>query len=165
MGALPAAECEPFGMIPIGSIANRYCSGELFYDADVAITNGPYELGFPPLTEPMVDVEATAAALGTLGHVTADEAVAIVAAARRIFFADRTVEAIFAHPSLPRDSRLQQLYVTHRVSQKTADALELLAVLKAWQPGETPAAPAWRFATSPFWNERVTPRSSSVTPL
>ena len=165
MGALRAAECEPFGMLPIGSIAERYCAGTLNDDADVALTNGPAELGFPPLTEPMVDVEATASALCVAGHVSADEAAAIVGAARRVFFADRTVEAIFAHPSLPRDERLQRLYLTHRVSQKTADALELLAVLKAWRPGEPRPGPAWRFANSPFWNERVTPHSSSVTPL
>ena len=58
MGALRVSECEAFGMIPVGDIAHRYCSGELFDDADVALTNGPAELGFPPLTEAMVDVEA-----------------------------------------------------------------------------------------------------------
>ena len=51
MGALRAAECEAFGMVPVGDIARRYCSGALFDDADVALTNGPAELGFPPLTE------------------------------------------------------------------------------------------------------------------
>ena len=34
MGALRAAECEPFGMVPVGAIARRYCSGELYDDAD-----------------------------------------------------------------------------------------------------------------------------------
>src|SRR3954452_8807487 len=30
MGALRASECEAFGMIPVGDIARRYCTGELF---------------------------------------------------------------------------------------------------------------------------------------
>lgn len=165
MGALRAAECEPFGMRPIGSIARRYCSGELYDDADVALTNGPAELGFPPLTEAMVDVEATAAELASRGLVTSSDAGALIAVARRIFFADRTADAIFDRLGGPGAARLRQLYLAHRVSQKTLDALELVAFLKALQPGAAPAHPDWTFANSPFWAERVTPRSSSVTPL
>ncbi len=165
MGALRAAECEAFGMVPVGDIARRYCSGALFDDADVALTNGPAELGFPPLTEPMVDVEATAAHLAAHGHATAADAREIVATARAIFFADRTVEAVFARLPLPRAAALHRLYVAHRVSRKTADALELLALVKSLQPGAAAPRPAWRFANSPFWTGRVTPRSSSVTPL
>jgi hypothetical protein len=165
MGALRAAECEAFGMIPVGDIARRYCSGALFDDADVALTNGPAELGFPPLTEAMVDVEATASHLATLGLVPPAEATAIVASARKIFFADRTVEAIFERLDHLRAAKLGQLYVSHRISQKTRDALELLELMKALQPGIAEAKPAWRFANSPFWAGRDTPRSSSVTPL
>lgn len=165
MGALRAAECAPFGMLPVGSIARRYCSGELCDDADVALTNGPAELGFPPLTEPMVDVEATAAHLVALHLVSPAGAAAIVAGARRIFFADRTVDTIFERLDHPGATRLHQLYAAHRVSQKTRDALELLDVLKALQPDAAAADPVWRFASSPFWNDRATPRSSSVTPL
>jgi hypothetical protein len=161
MGALRAAECEPFGMIPIGSIAGRYCSGELYDDADVALTNGPAELGFPPLTEAMVDVDATVTHLIAHRLVTPAEAAAITTAARKIFFADRTIEAIFARLA----PRLHQLYAANRVSQKTRDALELVEVLKALQPAANQVKPAWRFANSPFWSGRVTPRSSSVTPL
>src|SRR5690606_24320898 len=95
MGALRAAECEAFGMVPVGAIARRYCAGALYDDADVALTNGPAELGFPPLTEPMVDVEATLAHLTSHGLVTPAQARAISAAARAVFFADRTIEAVF----------------------------------------------------------------------
>ena len=165
MGALRAAECEPFGMIPIGSIAHRYCSGELYDDSDVALTNGPAELGFPPLTEPMVDVAATTAHLAAEGLVSAAEAHAITTAAAKIFFADRTVEAIFRQIGGCRHAELERLYLAHRVSQKTRDALELLEVLKGLEAGRAESGPAWHFANSPFWSGRVTPRSSSVTPL
>ncbi len=165
MGALRAAECEAFGMVPVGEIARRYCSGALFDDADVALTNGPAELGFPPLTEAMVDVEATAAHLAARGLVTAAEAQAIAAAARETFFADRTLEALFARLPHPRAAELHRLYSANRVSRKTLDALELLELMKSLRPGAADAAPGWRFANSPFWAGRVTPRSSSVTPL
>ena len=165
MGALRAAECEPFGMVPVGDIARRYCSGALCDDADVALTNGPAELGFPPLTEAIVDVAATAAHLAGLGLATPAEAEAITAAARAIFFADRTVEAVFERLDHPRAAELHGLYAAHRVSQKTRDALQLLELLKSLQPGAAEPAPGWRFANSPFWTGRDTSRSSSVTPL
>jgi hypothetical protein len=161
MGALRAAECRAFGMIPIGDIAMRYCSGELFDDADVALINGPVELGFPPLTEAMVDVEATLAHLRSAGLATAAEVAAIRTAARGLFFADRTVEAMFA----TLDARLMALYRTHRVGLKKTDALTLVDTLKALAPVRTFPAPAWRLAASPFWTGRPAPRSSSVTPL
>ena len=165
MGALRAAECEAFGMVPVGSIARRYCTGELYDDADVALTNGPAELGFPPLTEPMVDVEATAAHLVARHLVSPSGAAAIIAGARKLFFADRTPEAIFEHIDIPRAERLRELYLAHRISQKTADALELLDLLKSLDASASQANPSFRFANSPFWNGRVTPHSSSVTPL
>jgi hypothetical protein len=161
MGALRAAECEPFGMVPIGSIARRYCSGDLYDDADVALTNGPAELGFPPLTEAMVDVEATAAHLLAQRLVTAAGAAAIIAAARGLFFADRSLDALCEKLGPDRAA----LYRAHRVSQKSRDALELVEVLKALNPATEAPPPAWRFARSPFWADRVTPRSSSVTSL
>lgn len=162
MGALRAAECEPFGMIPIGQIANRYCSGELFDDAEVALTNGPAELGFPPLTEAMVDVLATVGHLLTADLISTATAREIEAAARAIFFADRTADAIFERLKAPE---LLGLYAANRVSQKTRDALELVETLKAWNAAERGTPPDWRFSNSPFWTGRTAARSSSVTPL
>lgn len=157
MGALRAAECEAFGMVPVGAIATRYCTGELFDDADVALTNAPAELGFAPLTEPIVDIEATLAHLQAHHLVTDAESDAIRSAARAIFFADRTIDAIFAALGGSRAGALRALYLTHRISQKAADALELLATMKAFSRTERTAPPDWRFARSPFWNDRVTP--------
>ena len=94
MGALRAAECAAFGMIPVGGIANGYCSGELFDDADVAVTNGPLELGYPPLTEPMVTVAATLTDLAARDLLGPEESRSILAAAQSIYFADRTIEAM-----------------------------------------------------------------------
>lgn len=164
MGALRAAECAPFGMIPIGSIATRFCSGELFDDADVAITNGPAELGFPPLTEAMVDVVATVDHLAALGLVTPSEAVCLVTTARTSFFADRTIETICARSGLARSAEIRDLWVAHRVSQKTLDALELVVAVRATDVRTSTAGPAWQLAQSPFWTGRDS-RSSAVTPL
>lgn len=162
MGALRAAECEVFGMIPVGDVALRYCTGELFDDADVALTNGPAELGFPPLTEALVDVEATAGRLWEMGLISCRAAEAIVTTARSIFFADRTIEILCAAlgPSMA------DLYRTHRVARKTTDALALVSRLRA-VPDIKAGRPRsdWHLANSPFWVRRALPRSSSVTLL
>ncbi|RYG97907.1 MAG: antibiotic resistance protein, partial [Alphaproteobacteria bacterium] len=63
MGALRAAECQPFGMVGVGRIFNDYASGELVDDADVALLHGPMEYGFRPITLPMVNIRATLKAL------------------------------------------------------------------------------------------------------
>ena len=127
MGALRAAECVSFGMRPIGSIAEAYCSGVLDDDAAVALSHGPKELGYPPLTEPLVDVQPTLAKLFDLGLLSEAEQRRFWEAACRLYFKDRTDEAIFATSG---DPAKLAAYREHRVSRKAEDALELIAELK-----------------------------------
>ena len=128
MGALRAAECAAYGMIPIGGVANAYASGTLDDDAAVALTHGPAELGYPPLTEPMVDVVPTLEKLQALGLMTEVEHHDIRDHAAAIFFKDRTDAAIFSDP---KHSALLAAYRAHRVNQKADDALLLIEALKA----------------------------------
>lgn len=162
MGALRAAECEAFGMVPIGDIAQRYCSGDLFDDADVAVINGPAELGFPPLTEPMVAVVATVEHLRGLELVTAAQAQAVVRAARSMYFADRTVAAMFEGAELGecRDA-VGAAYLANHVDPKAKDARLLIETIRRRAPAPQ-AQPAWDLASSPFWTGR-TVRSDVVT--
>jgi hypothetical protein len=125
MGALRAAECAPFGMRPIGAIAEAYCSGILDDDAAVALSHGPAELGYPPLTEPLVEVQPTLERLRQLGLLSNGELGQLWDEANRLYFKDRTDEAIFA--MLP--GKLGA-YREHRVSRKAEDALLLIAELK-----------------------------------
>jgi hypothetical protein len=126
MGALRAAECASFGMRPIGAIAQAYCSGVLDDDAAVALSHGPKELGYPPLTEPLVDVQPTLAHLCQLGLLSKSEQRQLWDEANRLYFKDRTDEAIFS--MLP--GKLGD-YRQHRVNRKAEDALLLIAELKA----------------------------------
>lgn len=128
MGALRAAECAAYGMVPIGVVANAYASGALDDDAAVALTHGPAELGYPPLTEPMVDVVPTLQKLQALGFMSESEHRAIHDRAAAIFFKDRTDAAIF---SAPEHAELLAAYRAHRVNQKAEDALLLIEALKA----------------------------------
>ncbi len=127
MGALRAAECASFGMRPIGLIAEAYRSGALDDDAAVALVHGPGELGYPALSEPLVDIAPTLERMRDAGCITEAEHRSIWARARELHFKDRTDEVLFAETKEP--SALAA-YRTHRVSQKTEDALLLIAELK-----------------------------------
>jgi hypothetical protein len=136
MGALRAAECASFGMRPIGQIAEAYCSGVLDDDAAVALSHGPMELGYPPLTEPLVDVEPTLAKLYRLRLLSKDERGEAWREARRLYFKDRSDRAIFAR--LP--GKLAA-YREHRVNLKGEDALLLVSELKKCPMHLAPAHP------------------------
>ncbi len=147
LGALRAAECAPYGMEPIGRIACSYQLGERVEDADVCLAHAPAELDFMPLSEPLVDVEATVAAMAARGSITGPQARRLMTAARAIYFADRTVEAIMEHAGLPG---FAGSYRECRVAAKTADALLLVEQLHALPQGRGPA-PDWTFVESDPW--------------
>ncbi len=144
IGALRAAECAPYGMVPVGPIAQSYASGARSEDADVCLAHAPAELDFMPLSEPLVDAEATIAAM----DVTPTEALALRLAANAIYFADRTVDAIVAAAGL--DPSFADRYRAARVRAKTADALLLVEQLRALRAGRQPV-PDWVFVESEPW--------------
>jgi hypothetical protein len=127
MGALRAAECASFGMVPVGTIAQAYLSGILDDDAAVALLHGPGELGYPPFTEPLVNVKPTLRRLHELGLISDKEREALWLEACRLHFKDRTVDAIFKGAGC---SWKAPAYEEHRVDQKGEDALLLVAELR-----------------------------------
>ena len=150
MGALRAAECAPFGMQPVGAIALSYLTGKRDDDADVGLVHAPAELGYLPLTEPIVDIEATLAPLVAAGALPATEAASILAHARSIFFGDRSAESVLP----PTLSALRNLLETHRVQQKRLDALELVARMREL-PDARVMPPDFTLSQSPMWRRRL----------
>jgi YcaO-like protein with predicted kinase domain len=57
LGALRAAELERFGMEGVGTIFHLYRSGLLVRDDAVMLVHAPAELGYAPLSVPLVDAE------------------------------------------------------------------------------------------------------------
>jgi hypothetical protein len=94
IGALRAAELDVFGMRGIGHIYEQFRDGVLEDDDEVAVLHGPEELGYPPLTEAMVNIRATfdeAARIGLLGpELTAQ----LTAIAKSLFYKERTYDAV-----------------------------------------------------------------------
>ncbi len=151
MGALRAAELHPFGMEGVGSIFAAYRDGILVADDEVALLHGPAELGWPALSEPMVNLRATLARLARLGVLGPDEAAraARVIAAR--FYPERTkaaLEAVLAEIVGPPRAETVRLWARRlTVDVKRADAARLLRRLRARLAGE-PGKPIPRFVTS-----------------
>lgn len=144
MGALRAAECDSFGMEGVGRIYEDYRCGRRTDDGDVALLHGPAEMGFCPLTVPLVDVDATVAAMAAAAAVSPQEARAVLDAARRQHFTRRTWTSVVAQAasSPGHEAALLAAVGLFKVEQKTADALALIDRLRA--PADArPIAPAW----------------------
>ncbi|MHB1109984.1 MAG: TfuA-like protein [Devosia sp.] len=156
MGALRAAECRQFGMEPVGVIAESYIRGDRCDDSDVCLAHCPRELGYAPLSEPLVDVEATIHRLVAFGRLTANEAFRLQRAAAAMFFMDRTVSAMLHEAGLPED-RAEEIVLTYehsRVSVKADDALLLVTRLR--QLSDRAAAPVnWSMREPPSWRRAL----------
>jgi hypothetical protein len=154
MGALRAAECADFGMIGTGAVFERYRSGELTDDAAVAQLHAPAELDHAPLTEALVNVEATIAHFLKLRAISEEEAERLDGSARALFFKERTYKRILAEAGLKdgaRGEELARLIKESRVDVKKKDALELLTLMEQLEPARS-APPGWRLESTATWN-------------
>jgi len=88
MGALRAAELEPFGMVGIGEVYDGYRAGELQSDADVALLFDPNSQR--ALTEPVVNVIHMMECAQDEGVIDDELAKRVVAVARRLYFGELT---------------------------------------------------------------------------
>ncbi|WP_421758908.1 TfuA-like protein [Devosia sp.] len=162
LGALRAAECHAFGMEAIGTIAADYLSGARTEDSDVCLAHCPAELGFMPLSEPLVDVETTLLALEANGVISAAEDTALLAAASALYFGARTVEALTGATALPPDrcAAIERAYRAGRISVKATDALAVIDRLRAL-PDERGSRPGWRFVESDPWRHFLTQQAGA----
>ena len=154
MGALRAAECADFGMIGVGAVFERYRCGELTDDAAVAQLHAPAELDHLPLTEALVNVEATLDHFRKLRAISAEEAKRLDRSARALFFKDRTYARILAHAGLDEGARgeaLKRLIKSCRIDVKRQDAMLLLGYLRHLEPQRAKAPADWRLEQTATW--------------
>jgi hypothetical protein len=143
MGALRAAELGAFGMRGIGRIYQDFRDGVLEDDDEVAVLHGPAELGYPPVTEAMVNIRATLVAAVGAGIVGEPLAGGLTAISKAIFYKERTYRAILAAAAaskLDADglSRFEDWLPAGRVDQKGLDALEMLGAISTHIAAATP---------------------------
>ncbi len=142
MGALRAAEMEPFGMRGVGRVFEAYRDGLLAPDTDVpfedddevAVVHGPPETGFLPVSEAMVNIRVTLAAAEKAGVVSPSTRAVLVRIAKDMFYPERNYDMRInraAETTLPREEieSLQAWLPEGRVDQKQLDAVALLRLL------------------------------------
>nr|WP_194304061.1 TfuA-like protein [Chthonobacter albigriseus] len=163
MGALRAAECSAFGMIGIGEVFRRYQDGRLDDDAAVAQLHAPPELGCTPLTEALVNVDATVEALSAEGDLAPDTAVRILSAARSLHFRRRTWDRILDCADLDTETRLEtaRLVRSRFVNLKRMDALLLCQALVVASTDRR-VVPDWHFNATGTFNALLSSRSEAM---
>jgi len=92
MGALRASELDRSGMIGVGWVYDYFRRQAVRRDADVALAYSIFD--FTPMTVPMVDVEYWMERSFAAGLIGRPERSRILRAARKIFFAERTMDRL-----------------------------------------------------------------------
>jgi TfuA protein len=92
MGALRAAECAPYGFLPLGAIARWYAYETIDGDDEVAMLVHPET--HAALTVPSVNVRYVARLAQRRGILNREEAMQLIDDSRAVFYMDRTWEDV-----------------------------------------------------------------------
>jgi hypothetical protein len=158
LGALRAAELADFGMRGVGQVFAAYRAGILDDDAEVAVLHGPAELGYPCLTEALVNVRATLARALAEGVVTQDEERRLRELAAAIFYKDRSwahmrERAVALMPDRTRLAVIFDWLVRNRLDVKREDALEVLSVLASTRSEPPDVVPRVPFTDTSYFTD------------
>jgi hypothetical protein len=135
IGALRAAELAPFGMQGVGQIYEAFRDGILEDDDEVAVLHGPEELGYPVVTEAMVNIRATLAAATDSCIFGPSQAAHMTDIAKALFYKDRTYSATLqtaVRQGLKQGSLrdFTEWLRQGRIDLKLHDALEMVAIIQ-----------------------------------
>ena len=130
LGALRAAELERFGMKGVGAIYGMYRRGAIDGDHEVAVLHAEAAEDYRPLTEPLVNVRHNLQRARRRGIISARAGTALLAWAKRCYFAELTYDALVAGaaPDVVTDAErtaLRQFLRDEAVDLKREDALAL----------------------------------------
>jgi hypothetical protein len=151
IGALRAAELYTFGMTGIGGVFAAYRDGTLTDDDEVAVLHGPEELGYPSVTEAMVNIRATLEKALAEGLLDRGLAARLTETGKGLFYKNRTWDGILrlaAEYGVSPDllDNLACWLQCRQVDQKRTDALEMVAAIQAHlEAGATPLTVSYRF--------------------
>jgi hypothetical protein len=136
IGALRAAELHTFGMTGVGRIFAAFRDGILTDDDEVAVLHGPEELGYPAVTEAMVNIRATLDKAVAEGVLELALAAHLADIGKTLFYKERSWDAILRLAAerglrtMPLDD-LADWLPSGQIDQKRADALEMIAAIRA----------------------------------
>lgn len=161
MGALRAAELEPFGMVGVGAIFEAYRDGVLEDDDEVAVAHGSSAETFRFSTEAMVNIRATLAKAVAAGVVEARTRDSLLRIAKGLFYPERIWAGILELASaegVPASEieTLRQWLPGGIVNRKREDALAMLRAMGEFlstDPG--PQRVSFAFEETLYWEEAV----------
>ena len=161
MGALRASELHAFGMRGVGRIFQAYSDGTLEDDDEVAVLHGPAELGYVALSEAMVNIRATLDRAAADSVVTATTRDALEQCAKKLFYQDRTWDAVLAlgaELGLPAAelAALEEWLPSGRVDLKADDASAMLSEISSFlaeDPG--PVRVQYSFEWTDMWDTAI----------
>lgn len=157
MGALRAAELQAYGMVGVGRIFEDFVCGRLEDDDEVAVLHGPAEMGFPALSEPMVNIRATIESAVDQSIIDCDSGDALQASAKRLHFHDRNWKALLdtaaGSVAAGQIEALQAWLPTGQVDVKRDDAVKMLTTLQEFVSSDpAPKEPGFAFEWTYQWD-------------
>jgi hypothetical protein len=163
MGALRAAELAAFGMRGVGAIFQAYMDGRLEDDDEVAVTHGPAELGYPLLSEAMVNIRRTLSDAMAAGALSPHDRQHLQRIAKDLPYQERSYDQLLraaVEEGLDPDelARFRVWLGRGRADQKREDALELLTHLRQGAHASgTVSRPAFAFEHTFMWEKVARP--------
>jgi len=127
MGALRAAELQPFGMIGCGDIFEKYVDKHFEDDDEVALSHAPEELDFAPLSDPMVNIRATLEAAVEASVISSSISGRLISIIKSVHYKFRNYNLLIEfYSSLIKGSsfidKFGDFLKDHAVDQKKIDA-------------------------------------------
>ncbi|WP_413207571.1 TfuA-like protein [Rhodospirillum sp. A1_3_36] len=159
MGALRAAELQPFGMIGVGLIFEAFRDGVLEDDDEVTVAHGPADTGYLLASVAMVDLRATLQAALAAEVVTAPVHETLLALAKATYYPERSYPNLLkkgAEAGLPQEEldALKAWLPDGQIRRKTEDAramLEQMALFLASNP--PPKTVTYHFEPTDAWEQ------------
>jgi hypothetical protein len=157
MGALRAAELEPFGMVGVGQVFEWYRSGAIEDDDEVAVAHGPADSGYRAASEAMVNIRHAVASAQAASLITPAVAARLLEAAKALHYSERDYKRLLEplRDEIDADALLEY-FLSLRPKLKERDAILLLeraAALLASDP--PPMQPAFSLERTVFLDAMI----------
>lgn len=153
MGALRAAELEPFGMVGVGTVFQGFRDGRLVADDEVALLHGDASMDYRSLSEPLVNIRATLERAFVEGIIDAGIRDRALTIARSLHYSERRYASVLERlVDRAAAASLAAWLSTGRVDQKALDAEAALRRAVDGVGAPMPQQP-WIFEHTAMWDE------------
>lgn len=163
MGALRAAELADFGMIGVGRIFEEFYKGHFEDDDEVTVVHGPKDLGYPLLSEAMVNIRSTLKSALKNDIISHDLFKFCMIFIKNISYKKRNypyIIKLLQKNSLFRSEEIDNLsewFQQHAEDTKKQDAVKLLNTIKEFMNKKgTDTVSEFQFQNTVYWQSMKT---------